>query len=108
MNNRSFICGMLSKGRFMECVVKRDNSGLKTFFPQYDLFLTEGLKYLMSTKRKCGKITSTYEMSAIENNFDENDDNYVGLVKSNFLGTIFNIFDESHHPEKTSEANNIR
>lgn len=64
VDNHEFIKQAIPKNRRLIGVLKRDRNGLKRFFPQFDLYLTEELKYIMTSKRKACFCTSTYHMGS--------------------------------------------
>lgn len=73
--------------------LKRDRSGCKRLFPDFNLYFTEELQYALSSRRKPCFTTSTFHMSSDNDIIDDVTKNYVGTLRSNFSGTIYNIND---------------
>jgi tubby-related protein 1 len=71
----------------LQCTVKRDKSGFGRFFPHYDMYVSDKFKYLMSGKRRAGNTTSNYVISSDKNDMESKGPNYLGKVRSNFVGT---------------------
>lgn len=78
--------------------IERDKSGLNRFFPKYTLTLSEGNKFLLCSKKQAGSATSSYMISMDQENPTKQNSGFLGRVKSNFLGTEFNIFDSGENP----------
>ena len=68
-------------------------------YPQYSVYLAEGLKFIMSAKKMAMTATSNYRISSSETDFDENSDKYAANLVSNFSGSIFNLYDGGFHPD---------
>lgn len=70
------------------------------FYPQYDLYLSDECKYLMTGKKRSGNATSNYIVSADKTDLEVDSPNYLGKVRSNFTGTNFFVFDNGVNPKK--------
>jgi tubby-related protein 1 len=97
-NRRLFLVSPVPKGMVAQCIIKRDKSWFSRFFPHYDLYLSDGNKYLMSAKRRTANTTSNYLISADKNDMEVKSQNYLGKVRSNFYGTQFNVYDDGYNP----------
>lgn len=64
----------------MQCSIKRDKSGFGRFFPKYHLYLSNGLKYLMSAKKRANNKTSNYMMSMTKD-LKKKSSNYLGKLR---------------------------
>ena len=51
------------RGKTLHCTIRRDKTGLNRLFPQYDMYLSQGFKYMMSSKKRSGSATSNYAFS---------------------------------------------
>ena len=57
----------------------------------------------MSAKLASSNATSTFLLSLSSDNFTENGNGYLGKIKTNFLGTIVNIFSPGLNPSDALE-----
>lgn len=63
----------------------------------------------MSAKKKSGNKSSNYSLSLDRNDFGRQSANCIGKLRSNFLGTKFNVFDAGENPKaKTIPADMVR
>lgn len=81
----------------VQCYIRRSRKHSK-LFPEYRLYLEEGNRFLMSSKKR-KKNTSNYLISAKRNDHNKGSDNIVGKLRSNFLGTEYQIFDNGKNPK---------
>ena len=94
----------------MRCTIVRDKSGWNKFYPKYILKLSESGKSLLNGKKRANNATSNYAVSLdplgrakpVKNN------DVLGKVRANFLGTEFYIFDEGCNPTKAKSPDQIR
>lgn len=106
---RAFLMSPCPKGYRLECTIKRDKSGLSRFFPKYHCYLSNGgYQYLMSGKKRAHNKTSNYLISYNKNEIKKNSNYCLGKVRSNFLGTEFNIFDHGLNPGKSTDIEKLR
>jgi hypothetical protein len=61
------------------------------FFIDYHLVTASDEKFLLSTKKMPFKFNSTYNLSLQCGSYEETSDFYVGKVKGNFSGSVFNL-----------------
>ena len=54
----------------------------------------------MSARKRSGMKTSHYLISMSDKDLERKSDNYLGKVRSNFLGTEFNVWDHGMNPKK--------
>ena len=107
-NRRLFLNSPIPKNKILQCCIKRDKSGFGVFYPQYDMYLSEECKYLMTGKKRSGSATSNYLISADRNDLEVDSPNYMGKVRSNFAGTYFDIFNDGCSPKKPEPHRKIR
>ena len=79
----------------MNAILKRHRSGIQWFNPRYDMFFFEDMHFIMSSKRKSCHLTSNYHMGVKKEPVDEGDDKYVGTVKGNYSGSVWNLYDKN-------------
>jgi tubby-related protein 1 len=80
-------CGMI------QGYIKRSSGG-GVFYPRYTVFMKEGDRFLMSSKKRNYNKTSNYPISMDEKDLNPYGPNYLGKLRSNFLGTEYTIFDD--------------
>ena len=93
--------------KILKLTVKRDKSGLNHFWPQYDVLYSEDCKHLLSFKKKYGNTTANYSISLDKNDFDKGP-SILGKARSNFTGSVFNIFDKGANPSKSVTNETVR
>lgn len=67
--------------------------------------LSDGAKFLLSGKKRNANATSNYLISLDQEKLDKKSSGYLGKVRSNFLGTEFQIFDTGKNPNKNKSKN---
>jgi len=73
----------------------------------YVVYLDKNERFLMSAKKKTATLSPNYLITTDPDNF-ENTKNYVGKVKSNVLGTMFDIWDNGKKITKTNNEKEVR
>lgn len=104
---KAFLMSPCPKGYRIECTIKRDRSGLNRFYPKYHCYISNGPQYLMSGKKRGQNKTSNY-LIAYHKDVKKNSPYCLGKVRSNFMGTEFNIFDEGLNPSKAKDIERLR
>lgn len=72
--------------------------------PTYSLYLKQDDTFLMCSKKRPNNRTSNYLISMEERNLDREGPNYLGKLRSNFIGTEFQVFDNGHNPKDEPES----
>jgi len=72
---------------------------MNKLFPIYSLYLKDGDRFLMASKKRPNNKTSNYLVSMSEHDLNRDGVNYLGKLRSNFVGTEFQIFDDGHNPK---------
>lgn len=62
----------------------------------------------MSSKKRSGNTTSNYLISLDKNDLTSKGDNYVGKLRSNWVGTEFIGYDSGYAPDKPEEGKQPR
>eukprot|EP00981_Chlorochromonas_danica_P005912 scaffold1236_cov170-Ochromonas_danica.AAC.3 len=103
-NMRRFLTQPLPKAcGVVQCYIRRNKSGTHKLFPIYSLYLKEGDVFLMASKKRPKNKTSNYLISSDANNLTRDGPHYLGKLRSNFVGTEFQVFDDGLNP-KDGEA----
>ena len=87
----------------IQCYIRRHKAGAKkSLFPEYRVYLKEGDTFLLTSKKRKNKKTANYLISMGRNDFDKASDNIIGKLRSNFLGTEFQIYDAGRNPNSST------
>lgn len=87
----------------IQCYIRRHKAGAKkSLFPEYRVYLKEGDTFLLTSKKRKNKKTANYLISMGRNDFDKASDNIVGKLRSNFVGTEFQIYDAGRNPNNNT------
>jgi tubby-related protein 1 len=81
----------------VQCYIKRSKKNSR-LFPEYRIYLEVGNRFLMTSKKR-KKNTSNYLISIKRNDHNKGSDNIIGKLRSNFLGTEYQIFDDGKNPK---------
>lgn len=82
----------------VQCSIKRNRSGTNKLFPEYAVYMKEGDRFLMCSKKRPNNKTSNYLISMGEGDLKRNSKNYIGKLRANFAGTEFQVFDSGKNP----------
>ena len=100
---RKFLTTPLPKSAgTVQCNIRRVKTSL-TGHPVYSVYLKNGDIFLMSSKKRPQNKTSNYKICMSENDLTRDGENYLGKLRSNFMGTEFQIFDNGHNPKDEPE-----
>jgi tubby-related protein 1 len=77
------------------CYIRRDKSGIHRLHPVYSLWLKEGDRFLLQSKKRSNNKTSNYiiSMGSSPADLDKVSSTYLGKLRSNFMGTEFQVSD---------------
>jgi len=104
---KSFLTSPIPKGcGVVQCYIRRNKNGTNKIFPLYSLYLKEGDRFLMASKKRPNNKTSNYLISMGEGDMNRDGANYLGKLRSNFVGTEFQVFDNGVSP-KDSEGDDV-
>ncbi len=78
---------MIQGSRNTQCYIERSKSGFRNLYPVYHLYMKEGSQHLMTAKKRENNTTSNYVISMDAADLDRKGDNFVGKLRSNFVGT---------------------
>jgi tubby-related protein 1 len=85
----------------IQCTIKRDKSGMSRIYPKYFMHLTAGFQFLMVAKKRAINNTSNYIVSMNRKDPEKKNHDFLGKVRSNFLGTEFTLYDSGENPKKS-------
>eukprot|EP00357_Protocruzia_adherens_P026546 CAMPEP_0115007224 /NCGR_PEP_ID=MMETSP0216-20121206/21034_1 /TAXON_ID=223996 /ORGANISM="Protocruzia adherens, Strain Boccale" /LENGTH=626 /DNA_ID=CAMNT_0002374089 /DNA_START=84 /DNA_END=1964 /DNA_ORIENTATION=+ len=106
---KKFMMTTIPKGKMMQCVIYREKKGFGNMIaPKYHVYSSNHMRYLMSAKKQIANKTSNYHLSMDRNDFKRKSDNYLGKLRSNFMGTQYTIYDRGENPENTNSPDQIR
>jgi hypothetical protein len=77
----------------------RDKSGLNTFWPEFHLQFVKDQHHVISAKKTSSKFGSTFIISLSKQNFEEDSQYYLGKIKSDAIGEVFNIYGPGVNPK---------
>jgi len=72
------------------------------------MYTTEGARYMLTAKKVVMNSTSNYIICMQKDNLSTKSENYLGKVKSNFMGTEFMLYDNGMNPKHTKNTMVIR
>ena len=100
-NMRAFLTQPLPKDAgVVQCYIRRNKNGTNKLFPVYSLYLKDGDRFLLCSKKRPNNTTSNYLISMGENDLNRTGSNYLGKLRSNFMGTEFQVFDDGCNPKE--------
>ncbi len=72
------------------------------------VYLDKNERFFLAARNKPNTINHNYVISMDPDNFETNSKFYVGKVKSNLIGTIFDIWDNGKKITKASNDKEVR
>ena len=91
----------LIKGTHLICnILRRKNSSLSGSI--YSVYLDKNERFLMAARKKSNTLSPAYIITIDPDDFEKTK-NYVGKVKSNILGTMFDIWDSGKKVTKVDK-----
>ena len=102
-NLQEFVLKPAPEGITVKCRVTRDQRGMeRSVFPTYFLHLERednGKRmFLLAARKRKKSRNSNYLISVDATDLSRDGENFVGKLRSNFLGTSFTIFDDGVNP----------
>ena len=99
---KAFLMRPGPQGAMVQCYIQRRKSGLARLYPTYEVYLKDGEQFLLAARRRKKQKQSNYKVSLDREDLSRNSSNYFGKLKSNFMGTQFEMYDKGINPEKLS------
>merc|ERR1719465_267755 len=97
---RAFLMRPGPRGAMVQCYIQRRKSGLARLYPTYEVYLKDGEQFLLAARRRKKQKQSNYKVSLDREDLSRTSSNYFGKLKSNFMGTEFQMYDQGTNPEK--------
>eukprot|EP00397_Hematodinium_sp_SG-2012_P017539 GEMP01017940.1.p1 GENE.GEMP01017940.1~~GEMP01017940.1.p1 ORF type:complete len:339 (+),score=88.72 GEMP01017940.1:82-1098(+) len=95
---KAFLMNPLPKGAYLHCRVLRERTGLTKLHRRFVFQTASGLFLAMSKKRTANK-TANYLISMDDSDMGREGSNYLGKVRSNFIGSEFVSYGEGENPK---------
>jgi tubby-related protein 1 len=108
MDMRSFLMRPCPKKTMIQCTIRRDKSGFNRFYPKYLCYMSLNQRFLLVGKKRSSNKTSNYLVSYNKDVINNKPPFYLGKLRSNFLGTEFNIWDSGLSPKKSPSRDKFR
>lgn len=106
-NMREFLTTPIPKSAgIVQCYIRRNTSGTNRLYPKYSLFMKDGDVFLLSSKKRPNNKTSNYLISMDQQDLSRQSSSYLGKVRSNFLGTEYQIFNDGVNPKDRDADDN--
>eukprot|EP01006_Ploeotia_vitrea_P033904 TRINITY_DN65658_c11_g2_i1.p1 TRINITY_DN65658_c11_g2~~TRINITY_DN65658_c11_g2_i1.p1 ORF type:complete len:648 (+),score=2.35 TRINITY_DN65658_c11_g2_i1:28-1971(+) len=103
-NMRAFLTTPAPRGSgIVQCYIRRNKNGVNKLHPIYTLYLKEGDRMLLQSKKRANNKTSNYIITMTEKDFNRSSINYLGKLRSNFVGTEFQVYDNGVAPRDGKE-----
>ena len=99
---KAFLMRPGPQGAMVQCYIQRRKSGLARLYPTYEVYLKDGEQFLLAARRRKKQKQSNYKVSLDRDDLSRNSSNYFGKLKSNFMGTEFQMYDKGISPDKLS------
>lgn len=80
------------------CYIVRKKTGFRKMYPEYHLYLQDGDRFLLAAKKRAHQKTSNYLISMNRSDLSRKSSNFLGKLRSNFIGTEFVVFDDGMNP----------
>ncbi|KAG0628734.1 hypothetical protein M758_1G049200 [Ceratodon purpureus] len=89
-----------------ECYIRR-HVHAKWLTPSYRLYLSDGDRFLLSSKKR-KKTKTNYTISLDENDTSKQSGNYFGKLRSNFIGSEYWFYDKGTPPIQAAGCGTLR
>ena len=98
---RVFLTAPCSPHHHHQCYITRNKKGFANrLFPLYEAIYETGAVPIMASRKKSKNKTSNYTISSSKEHLDKANEETLGKVRSNFVGTEFSVFDDGANPDK--------
>ena len=88
----------------VQCYIQRRKNGLARLFPTYEIYLKDGDQFLLAARKRKKNKSSNYLISLDKDDLARQSGNFFGKLRSNFVGTEFQLYDKGINPEKADEG----
>lgn len=97
---RAFLLRPGPQGAMVQCYIQRRQTGMARLYPTYEVYLKDGEQFLLSARRRKKQKQSNYKVSLNRDDLSRHSSNFFGKLKSNFMGTEFQLYDSGINPVK--------
>ncbi|CAD8101704.1 unnamed protein product [Paramecium primaurelia] len=106
---QQFLTSPIPIGKIVQCTFIKNKKGLCYFYPKFELFFSESLKFLCAGKRQTTKRKSNYIISSDVDIFNSNNKSVcLGNLKYGTAENQFNLYDNGNDPNKTNQLETTR
>ncbi len=91
----------------LQCNIYR-RKGNTTTPTSFTVHMERNERFLMAAMKKPKTLNPNYSISLSNNDFDDSSKSYIGKVKSNMMGTMFDIWDSGKKIENATSDNEVR
>jgi len=105
---KEFLLKPLPKHYILNCNIKRIFSGFDKLHPKFNVFVHNSNYFLMCAGKRSNKPTSNYLLSYKDEVYSKDEKYNFGKLRSNFFGTIFNIFGNGKNRKNTKIREKVR
>jgi len=81
---------------------------MERLYPKYYVSINNNEKFLMAGRKRPNNTTPNYIITMDNEVFDKNSNLYLGKLRSNFLGTEFQIYNTGKNPDDTKNFDDVR
>jgi tubby-related protein 1 len=93
----------------IQCCIKRDKDGFsKKFYPKYDIIFSNNGQFIASAQKMQLMRSAHYVVTLDHENMNKTCPGYIGKLRSNLVGTEFNMFDKGENPSAQIDNSQIR
>ena len=100
---KSFLHQPAPKGITIQCRIEREK-GADKLYPLYYLYLEHNNQFLLAARKRKKSKTSNYLISLEKSDLSRKSGNYIGKLRSNFVGTEFVMYDKGEAPSAEGES----
>ena len=131
---RAFLMRPGPQGAMVQCYIQRRKTGMARIYPtyaprncprnsprnsaqssdgasepstpprRYEIYLKEGDQFLLAARKRKKNKSSNYLISLDKDDLARQSGNFFGKLRSNFVGTEFQLYDKGINPEKADEG----
>jgi tubby-related protein 1 len=101
---RAFLMRPGPQGAMVQCYIQRRKTGMARIYPTYEIYLKEGDQFLLAARKRKKNKSSNYLISLDKDDLARQSGNFFGKLRSNFVGTEFQLYDKGINPEKADEG----
>ncbi|CAD8197394.1 unnamed protein product [Paramecium pentaurelia] len=95
--------------KIVQCTLIKNKKGFCNFYPKFELYFSESLKFLCAGKRQSTKRKSNYIISSNVENFNSNNKSVcIGNLKYGTIENSFYLYDNGNDPNKSGQLETTR